>query len=33
MLTHKFRIYSDRKVEQKMLETLEICRQGYNTFL
>jgi len=33
MQTHKFRLYSSKKSEQKMLETLEICRQGYNTFL
>ncbi len=33
MLTHKFRLYPNKKTEQKMLETVEICRQGYNTFL
>ena len=33
MLTHKFRLYPSKKIEQKLLETLEICRQGYNTFL
>jgi len=33
MLTHKFRLYPSKTIEQKLLETLEICRQGYNTFL
>ena len=33
MQTHKFRLYPSREIEQKMLETIEICRQGYNTFL
>ena len=33
MRTHKFRLYPSKQSEQKMLETLEICRQGYNTFL
>jgi len=33
MLTHKFRLYPSKTIEQKLLETLEICRRGYNTFL
>src|SRR3990167_8846797 len=33
MITHKFRIYPNKQTENTMLETLEICRQGYNTFL
>lgn len=32
-ITNKFRLYPSSKIEQKLLETLEICRQGYNTFL
>lgn len=33
MITHKFRLYPNKKTEAKLMETLEICRQGYNTFL
>ena len=33
MITHKFRLYPNKQTENKLLETLEICRQGYNTFL
>lgn len=33
MQTHKFRIYPSKETELKMLETLEICRKGYNTLL
>ena len=33
MITHKFRIYPNKQTENKLLEALEICRQGYNTFL
>lgn len=33
MITHKFRLYPNNKTEIKLIETLEICRQGYNTFL
>lgn len=32
-IANKFRLYPNKQTEQKMLETLEICRQGYNTFL
>lgn len=33
MKSHKFRLYPSKAVEQEMLNTLEICRQGYNFFL
>ena len=33
MITHKFRLYPNKQTEIKLLETLEICRQGYNIFL
>lgn len=33
MKTHKFRLYPNKQVEQKMLGTLELCRQTYNTLL
>lgn len=33
MITHKFRLYPNKHIGNKFLETLEICRQGYNTFL
>ena len=33
MITHRFRMYPNRKTEAKLLESIEICRQGYNTFL
>jgi putative transposase len=33
MITHKFRLYPNNQIENKLLEALEICRQGYNTFL
>ena len=33
MKTHKFRLYPNRKVEQKLLDTLDLCRQTYNTLL
>lgn len=33
MITHKFRLYPNRQTENNLLEALEICRQGYNTFL
>lgn len=32
-LTHKFRLYPNKKTEAKLLNTLEICRQSYNFFL
>ncbi len=31
--THKFRLYPNKKQEEKLLETLELCRQTYNIFL
>jgi putative transposase len=33
MITHKFRLYPNKKIEQKLLKTLELCRQTYNTLL
>jgi len=33
MKAHKFRLYPSRAIEQKMLSTLEVCRQAYNVFL
>ena len=33
MITHKFRLYPNNQTENKLFETLEICRQGYNIFL
>jgi putative transposase len=30
---HKFRLYPKKDIEQKMLNTLELCRQSYNIFL
>jgi len=33
MITHKFRIYPSRKTEEKLIETLHICRKAYNFFL
>ncbi|WP_103286614.1 helix-turn-helix domain-containing protein [Candidatus Nitrosocaldus cavascurensis] len=32
-LTYKFRLYPKEEQEDKMLETLELCRQIYNHFL
>lgn len=32
-LTYKFRLYPKPKHEEKLLETLELCRQTYNYFL
>ena len=32
-LTYKFRLYPKREQEEKLLETLELCRQTYNYFL
>ncbi|MDP2907855.1 MAG: transposase [Nanoarchaeota archaeon] len=31
--TYKFRLYPSKEVEVKMLETLDLCRQGYNFLL
>ncbi|MDP2906761.1 MAG: transposase [Nanoarchaeota archaeon] len=33
MVSYKFRLYPSKEVEVKMLETLDLCRQGYNIFL
>ena len=33
MITHKFRLYPNKQQESKMLETLDLCRQTYNTLL
>lgn len=32
-LTYKFRLYPRKEQEEKLLETLELCRQNYNYFL
>ncbi|MEM2841882.1 MAG: helix-turn-helix domain-containing protein, partial [Thermoproteota archaeon] len=32
-LTYKFRLYPRKEQEEKLLETLELCRQTYNYFL
>jgi len=32
-LTYKFRLYPKKKQEEKLVETLELCRQTYNYFL
>jgi len=32
-LTYKFRLYPKKKQEERLLETLELCRQTYNYFL
>ena len=32
-LTYKFRLYPKKEQEEKLLETLELCRQTYNYFL
>ena len=32
-LTYKFRLYPKREHEERLLETLELCRQTYNYFL
>jgi len=32
-VTYKFRLYPNRMQEEKLLETLELCRQTYNHFL
>lgn len=31
--TYKFRLYPEMEREEKLLETLELCRQIYNHFL
>jgi putative transposase len=33
MVSYKFRLYPSKEVEVKMLETLDLCRQGYNILL
>jgi putative transposase len=33
MLSYKFRLYPKREQEERLLETLELCRQTYNYFL
>jgi len=33
MITHKFRLYPNKKIEEKLFENLELCRQTYNTLL
>lgn len=32
-LTYKFTLYPKKGEEEKLLETLELCRQTYNYFL
>ncbi len=32
-VTYKFRLYPKGEQEEKLLETLELCRQTYNYFL
>jgi putative transposase len=32
-ITYKFRLYPSKEQEEKLLETLELCRQTYNYFL
>ncbi|MHA1578861.1 MAG: helix-turn-helix domain-containing protein, partial [Candidatus Freyarchaeota archaeon] len=32
-LTYKFRLHPKREHEERLLETLELCRQTYNYFL
>jgi putative transposase len=32
-LTYKFRLYPKKEQEERLLETLELCRQTYNYFL
>ncbi|MEM0327469.1 MAG: helix-turn-helix domain-containing protein [Thermoproteota archaeon] len=32
-ITYKFRLYPNKEQEEKLLETLELCRQTYNYFL
>ena len=32
-LTYKFRLYPKREQEERLLETLDLCRQVYNYFL
>jgi transposase len=32
-LTYKFRLYTEREQEERLLETLELCGQTYNYFL
>jgi putative transposase len=33
MVSYKFRLYPSKEVEVKMLQTLDLCRQGYNILL
>jgi putative transposase len=33
MVSYKFRLYPSKEVKVKMLETLDLCRQGYNILL
>ena len=33
MKTYKFRLYPNQYVEQKMFDTIELCRQTYNILL
>lgn len=33
MITHKFRLYPSKTTEEKLIETLQICRKAYNFFL
>jgi putative transposase len=33
ILNYKFRLYPTKEQEEKLLETLELCRQVYNHFL
>lgn len=33
IITHKFRLYPSKQQEANLLETLELCRQTYNSLL
>ena len=33
MLSYKFRLYPKKRQEERLMETLELCRQTYNYFL
>src|SRR3989344_2400844 len=33
MLSYKFRLYPNKETENRLLESLELCRQTYNIFL
>ena len=33
IITHKFRLYLNKEQEIRLSDTLELCRQTYNTLL